>query len=69
MKTDSRVRTSASFMGFRDCPACRETLFAAEHAAFVSADQIILYWRCDACDHAFQTRVDMRRGPPARAAA
>ena len=69
MTTNSRLRTSARFMGFRDCPACGETLFAAEYAAFVSADRITLHWRCDACDHVFQTRVDTRRDPSARVAA
>lgn len=69
MTTDSRPRTYAPFTGFRDCPACGEMLFAAEHAAFVCADRVTLYWRCDTCDHAFQTGVDTRRGPSTRAAA
>ncbi len=58
----------ARFMGFRDCPACGETLFAAAHAEFVSADRVILQWRCDTCDHGFETIADTRRKPPARAA-
>jgi ribosomal protein S27AE len=69
MTTDSRLRIFARFMGFRGCPACGEALFAAEHATFVSADRVILHWRCDACDHAFQTRVETQRDPSARAAA
>ena len=69
MTTDSRLRTFARFMGFRDCPACGETLFAAEYAAFVSADRVTLHWRCDACDYVFRTRVDTRRDPSARAVA
>ncbi len=43
----------AQFMGFRSCPKCGETLFAAEAAEFVIGPEIRLRWRCDACDHAF----------------
>ena len=58
----------AQFMGFRDCPACGATLFAAEHAEFVCTDRITLRWRCDACDHAFQTSADLARRAPRRLA-
>jgi ribosomal protein S27AE len=43
----------AQFMGFRPCPNCGETLFAAEAAEFVIGSEVRLRWRCDACDHAF----------------
>jgi hypothetical protein len=69
MTTDSRSRTVARFMGFRDCPACGETLFAAEHAAFVAVNYVTLFWCCDACEHVFPTDVETRRGPAARVAA
>ena len=47
---DSRF---AQFMGFRSCPNCGETLFAAEAAEFVVGSEIRLRWTCDACEHAF----------------
>ena len=58
----------ARFMGFRDCPACGETLFAASRAEFVRADRVILQWRCDTCGYGFETIADTRGKPPARAA-
>ena len=54
MTTSARLESHPRFMGFRDCPACGETLFAAEHAEFICADHMILCWRCDACDHALR---------------
>jgi transposase-like protein len=69
MTTDSRLRRVGRFMGFRDCPACGEPLFAAEHAVFVCESYVTPSWRCDACDHVFQTPVDTQRDPAARAAA
>jgi ribosomal protein S27AE len=68
MMTSARFENRARFMGFRDCPACGETLFAAEHAEFVCADHMILRWRCDACDHAFQTSANTGRDAPTRVA-
>jgi ribosomal protein S27AE len=64
MMTTARIENHARFMGFRDCPVCGETLFAAEHAEFVCADHMILRWRCDACDHSFQTTAAVARGAP-----
>jgi hypothetical protein len=68
MTTSARLESHARFMGFRDCPACGETLFAAEHAEFICADHMILCWRCDACDHAFQTAAAVGRAAPTHAA-
>jgi ribosomal protein S27AE len=68
MTTSVRLESYVRFMGFRDCPACGEILFAAEHAEFVCADRVILRWRCDACDHAFQTTTNVGRDPSACAA-
>jgi hypothetical protein len=48
------------FMGFRQCPICKECLFAAEGAQFVVGGGIKLCWRCDACGHAFRSNVDSR---------
>jgi len=39
---------------FCDCPNCFETIYAAESATAVSAG-LEFRWRCDLCDHAFQT--------------
>ena len=66
--TSVRPEDGARFMGFRACPACGETLFAAERAAFTCAGDIVLRWRCDTCDHAFETYAEAPRGPSARAA-
>lgn len=66
--TTARAKNGAQFMGFRDCPVCRGTLFAAERAEFACADRVVLHWRCDTCGHGFRTIVDTRRKPPARAA-
>jgi hypothetical protein len=66
--TISRLEGHARFMGFRDCPGCGETLFAAEHAEFICTDHMILCWRCDACDHAFQTTAAVGRDVPTRVA-
>ena len=54
------------FMGFRDCPACGEMLFAAEHAEFVCAGCVTLHWRCNSCDHMFSTNAtfETRRRVP-----
>jgi rubredoxin len=61
MMMSARLENHARFMGFRDCPACGETLFAAEHAEFVCTDHMILGWRCDTCDHVFQTSANVGR--------
>jgi C4-type Zn-finger protein len=61
------AENGAQFMGFRDCPDCGETLFAAELAEFVCADRVVLHWRCDTCGHRFQTIAAWQK-PPARAA-
>lgn len=66
--TSIRPEDRAPFMGFRDCPACGEALFAAEQATFACVGYIVLRWRCDACDHALQTYAEVPRGPSARAA-
>lgn len=66
--TSARPENHAHFMGFRDCPVCGEILFAAEHAEFVHADHMILRWRCDVCDHCFQTTAAARRDAPTRVA-
>jgi C4-type Zn-finger protein len=61
MPTGSRLVAYARFMGFRDCPSCGETLFAAERAEFVCADRATLSWCCDTCGHAFKSDVDLRQ--------
>ena len=50
---DGGTSRFAQFMGFRPCPKCGETLFAAEAAEFVVGPEVRLRWTCDACDHAF----------------
>jgi len=37
--TSAGAENGAQFMGFRDCPVCGETLFAAERAEFVCVDR------------------------------
>lgn len=57
--TMSDAGRSARFMGFRECPACGETLFAAERATFVYVGKVTLHWRCDACSLQFTTDADV----------
>lgn len=67
MAMSTRVKSHMHFMGIRDCPECGDVLFAAERAEFVSAERIILWWRCDSCDHVFQTSEKLPPDPSARA--
>jgi transcriptional regulator NrdR family protein len=45
---------AAYYLAFQKCPNCRETIFAAEGAALLTA-AVKYKWRCDLCDHQFQT--------------
>lgn len=36
------------------CPACKETIFAAEGATF-SQFVVVFRWHCDLCGHRFET--------------
>jgi len=42
------------FLAFQKCPNCRETIFAAEGAAFLP-EAVKYKWHCGLCDHQFQT--------------
>ena len=42
------------FLAMKDCPNCNETIFAAEGATLVPA-AVQFRWRCDLCDHVFET--------------
>lgn len=66
--TTARLENYAHFMGFRACPVCGDILFAAEHAEFVRVDRMILHWRCDTCDHCFQTTAAAKHDAPAHVA-
>ncbi len=69
MPMGSRLAKYARFMGFRDCPVCGETLFAAERAEYVCADHATLHWRCDTCGHAFKSDVELKHDYSTQAAA
>ena len=46
------------YFGRPCCPKCGEPLMAAEYPEFSecrSGDEIRNYWRCDSCDHRFDT--------------
>ncbi|HWV51714.1 hypothetical protein [Pseudorhodoplanes sp.] len=58
------IERISRFLGFRACPACGETLFAAEHGIFGGGDRITLHWRCDSCDHRFETGLVTIDSPP-----
>ena len=48
------------YFGRPCCPKCGEPLMAAEYPEFSecrSGDEIRNYWRCDSCDHRFDTVV------------
>jgi hypothetical protein len=42
------------FLALKECPKCKETIFAAEGATLVPS-AVAFSWRCDLCDHVFQT--------------
>jgi hypothetical protein len=42
------------FLAMKQCPKCNETIFAAEGATLVPS-AVEFNWRCDLCDHVFQT--------------
>ena len=42
------------FLGFQQCRQCKETIFAAVGAAPVPGG-VLFKWRCDLCDHQFET--------------
>jgi len=42
------------FLALHRCPNCKEEIFAAEGAS-LSSKEVKYRWRCDLCDHAFQT--------------
>jgi hypothetical protein len=51
---DDGSKPSTYFLKFRDCPACKETVFAAEGATF--APSVVMFeWHCDLCGHRFET--------------
>jgi hypothetical protein len=45
---------AANFLGFQQCRQCKETIFAAVGAMPVPGG-ILFKWRCDLCDHQFET--------------
>jgi transposase-like protein len=55
---DSNMARAARFMGFRSCPKCKETLFAAEAAVFVVGHRVQLHWKCDSCEYVFTSSTE-----------
>jgi transposase-like protein len=53
------ARSEATFTpGIRPvCPRCGDTLYASVNAAFLGRGQIFHTWRCETCDHEFNTAV------------
>jgi C4-type Zn-finger protein len=47
-------KPTVSILKFHDCPACKETIFAAEGATFAPL-AVIFKWCCDLCGHQFET--------------
>ena len=42
------------FLALHRCPNCKAEIFAAEGAR-LGSNEVEYRWRCDLCDHAFQT--------------
>jgi hypothetical protein len=42
------------FLALKECPKCHETIFAAKGAT-LAPSAVEFHWRCDLCDHVFQT--------------
>jgi hypothetical protein len=42
------------FLGFQQCRNCKETIYAAVGATRVPGG-VLFKWRCDLCDHQFET--------------
>ena len=42
------------FLATKQCPKCHEMIFAAEGATLVPS-AVEFHWRCDLCDHVFET--------------
>jgi len=45
---------AGTILKFHDCPACKETIFAAEGATFTPF-AVMFTWQCDLCGHRFET--------------
>ena len=45
---------AAYFLALKECPKCHETIFAADGATLVPS-AVEFSWRCDLCNHVFQT--------------
>jgi len=51
------------YFGRPSCPKCGELLMAAENPEFTecrSGDEIRNFWRCESCDHRFDTVVKFK---------
>jgi ribosomal protein L37AE/L43A len=43
------------------CPACRESIVAAEASAYLSNNFISYLWNCDSCGYSFVTKHVLKR--------
>lgn len=63
-KATSRMRfIHERYFGRPCCPKCGEPMMAAEYPEFSTChggDQIRNFWRCDGCDHRFDTVVKFK---------
>lgn len=54
----SRSRPFLSAM--QRCPACGETVVAAQASEFVDSGEVRHHWTCDDCGHGFSTTIVIR---------
>jgi hypothetical protein len=52
------------FLGFQQCRNCKETIYAAVGATRVPGG-VLFKWRCDLCDHQFETVQSTEEGAAA----
>lgn len=51
--------TVNQILGRPVCPSCGETMFAAVETHFLGRGRISNRWSCEACDHQFQTSLEL----------
>lgn len=47
------------YLGRPSCPHCGEVAIAAEATAYARDGRARHSWRCDGCDHTFETEVEL----------
>jgi hypothetical protein len=51
--------TVTQILGRPVCPSCGETMYAAVETQFLGRGRISNRWSCEACDHQFQTSLEL----------